>query len=130
MQPKKHRTIRLTERDTNRIISRRLWEARAVTGLSLAQLSEKTGISYITLHQYEQGVGSIMPWKLKTVAEALEVSISYFFEPIAKDEADHKRPSRLVLDFMRRLQQIERHDEVLFRAICDMVKTMAKTVKD
>jgi transcriptional regulator with XRE-family HTH domain len=130
MAVKKPRPIRTTEEETNRIIGRRLWEARAVRGLSLTQLGDRAGLGYTMLQQYEQGEVNITPGKLKALAEALGVTISYLFEAPGEDEEEGERPSRSVFDFMRRLQRIERHEPVLFVAICEMVKTMAKTVDD
>lgn len=65
-------------------VGMRIRSLRASFGWSLAELSEKAGVSVDLLKEYESGRSSISAGMLYQVARALGVSVSFFFEEIAK----------------------------------------------
>ncbi|MBP1743258.1 MAG: transcriptional regulator, family [Firmicutes bacterium] len=61
-------------------ISDKIKELRKEKGLTLKDLSAKTGLSVSFLSQVENGASSLAITSLKKIAEAFDVTINYFFE--------------------------------------------------
>lgn len=58
----------------------RIWEARVKKGLSLAELSNRTGISSSALNNYENGTRYPTLLQMEKIAEVLDTSISNLYE--------------------------------------------------
>lgn len=56
-------------------------ELRTTQGLTLKELSERTNLSVSFLSQAERGLTSIAIVSLKNIAQALNVDMTYFFDP-------------------------------------------------
>ncbi|MFC7392111.1 helix-turn-helix domain-containing protein [Scopulibacillus cellulosilyticus] len=61
-------------------INKKIKNIRQQKGLTLKDLSEKTGLSISFLSQVERGTSSLAVTSLKKISDALEVNIAYFFE--------------------------------------------------
>lgn len=62
-------------------IGQKINELRCSKKLTLKELSEKSGLSASFLSQAERGLTSIAFMSLKRIAEAMDVDLTYFFEP-------------------------------------------------
>lgn len=62
-------------------IGSKIKELRASKNITLKELSKKTGLSIAFLSQLERGLTSAAVMSLKNIAEALDVDISFFFQP-------------------------------------------------
>jgi len=62
-------------------IGQKIKELRASKKITLKDLSKKTDLSIAFLSQLERGLTSAAILSLKNIAEALEVDISFFFQP-------------------------------------------------
>lgn len=77
-------------------IHRKIKSLRLENGLTLKDLSKETGLSLSFLSQIERGASSLSITSLKKLADALGVSMIYFFTEESKDEnyflsgKDHK----------------------------------------
>lgn len=58
----------------------KIWEIRNKKGMSLRELSKRTGISLGALNNYENGKREITIQKLEIIAQALECKIVDLFE--------------------------------------------------
>ena len=58
----------------------RIWEARVKKGLSLTELSNRTGISRSALNNYENGTKYPTLIQMEKIAEVLDTSISNLYE--------------------------------------------------
>jgi ribosome-binding protein aMBF1 (putative translation factor) len=75
---------------TTRYMQERLGRAirhrRRLLDLTLQDLAFACGVSFQQVHKYESGVCSLSASQLWAIAQALEVSISYFFESLRPAE--------------------------------------------
>lgn len=69
------------ERAATKEIGEKINELRTSKGLTLKELSAKTNLSISFLSQAERGLTAIAFVSLKRIAEAMDVDLSYFFEP-------------------------------------------------
>lgn len=58
----------------------KIWEARQKKGISLIELSKRTGISKSALNNYENGKRSPNMEQMELIATALDTSISNLYE--------------------------------------------------
>lgn len=65
-------------------IGEKINELRILKNLTLKELSEKSNLSVSFLSQAERGLTSIAIMSLKSIADALEVDLTYFFTPPKK----------------------------------------------
>ncbi|MEG0771729.1 XRE family transcriptional regulator [Clostridium sp.] len=70
----------------NKIIGSKVKELRTQKKMTLKELSEKTNLSTGFLSQLERGLTSIATDSLLSIAEALEVELSYFFSSAKRKE--------------------------------------------
>ncbi|MGR3290413.1 MAG: helix-turn-helix domain-containing protein [Paracoccaceae bacterium] len=59
-------------------VRRRRW----MVGMTQQQLAEKVGIKFQQIQKYETGMNRVSASRLWDIAEALEVSVSFFFDGI------------------------------------------------
>jgi transcriptional regulator with XRE-family HTH domain len=68
-------------------------------GLTQQQMAELVGVTYQQAHKYEKGINRVSAGRLYSIAQALGVEVSYFFEGL--QTADRIVPSpqqRMLLD--------------------------------
>lgn len=70
-------------KNVDKIVGRRIREARIAIGWSQARLSKFAGVSFQQFQKYENGLNRISASRLFLIAEALHVSIDMLFGDIA-----------------------------------------------
>ncbi|MEM1315790.1 MAG: helix-turn-helix transcriptional regulator [Pseudomonadota bacterium] len=66
-------------------VGKRVRHRRWMVGMTQQQLGEKVGIKFQQIQKYETGMNRISASRLWDIAQALDVSISYFFEGLSED---------------------------------------------
>ena len=66
-------------------VGKRVRHRRWMVGMTQQQLAGKVGIKFQQIQKYETGMNRISASRLWDIAEALGVSISFFFEGLAED---------------------------------------------
>jgi transcriptional regulator with XRE-family HTH domain len=61
-------------------VGKRVRHRRWMVGMTQQQLAEKVGIKFQQIQKYETGMNRVSASRLWDIAEALSVSVSYFFE--------------------------------------------------
>ena len=64
-----------------------------MVGMTQQQLAERVGIKFQQIQKYETGMNRVSASRLWDIAQALSVSISFFFEGLGQDEAAPARAS-------------------------------------
>jgi transcriptional regulator with XRE-family HTH domain len=88
--------------DTDRHVGARMRERRIMLGLTQQQMAELIGVTYQQAHKYEKGINRVSAGRLYSVAQALGVEVSYFYEGL--QTADRVVPSpqqRMLLELAR-----------------------------
>jgi transcriptional regulator with XRE-family HTH domain len=100
--PAERRVGRSRAQDVDRYIGARIRARRIMLGLSQQQMAELVGVTYQQAHKYEKGINRVSAGRLYSIAQALGVEVSYFFEGL--QTADRIVPSpqqRMLLDLAR-----------------------------
>ncbi|NQW01626.1 MAG: helix-turn-helix transcriptional regulator [Rhodospirillales bacterium] len=71
-------------------VGEQIRDLRKVRGLTLQGLADKTGRSVGNLSQIERNISDVSIPVLKEIAEALDVSINWFFQGVANAPADER----------------------------------------
>ncbi len=66
-------------------VGKRIRHRRWMVGMTQQQLAEKVGIKFQQIQKYETGMNRVSASRLWDIAEAVDVSISFFFEGIEAD---------------------------------------------
>jgi transcriptional regulator with XRE-family HTH domain len=93
---------RARAQDTDRHVGARMRERRIMLGLTQQQMAELIGVTYQQAHKYEKGINRVAAGRLYSIAQALGVEVSYFFEGL--QTAGGLMPSprqRMLLDLAR-----------------------------
>ena len=67
-------------------VGKRVRHRRWMLGVTQQQLAEKVGIKFQQIQKYETGMNRISASRLWDIAEALEVSVSFFFEGVEEED--------------------------------------------
>jgi transcriptional regulator with XRE-family HTH domain len=67
-------------RDVDRQVGAHMRERRIMLGLNQQQMAELIGVTPQQLHKYEKGLNRVSAGRLYSIAQALGVEVSYFFE--------------------------------------------------
>jgi transcriptional regulator with XRE-family HTH domain len=120
-----HQSQRATEIDKH--VGLRIRERRVMLGLSQQQLATIIGVTYQQAHKYERGLNRISAGRLFTVAQALAVDPSWFFEDLDGNGANDNLGSRqrLNLELVRNFSLIK--DEKQQEAISTMARLLARS---
>jgi len=117
---------RATETDDE--IGRRVRLRRMNLGLSQTDLGKELGVTFQQIQKYEKGSNRVSAGRLQTIATALKVPVTFFYEPLTSQRA-HGPP---ILDFLetanglRLLQAFARiHDKQMQHAILELVERAA-----
>ena len=71
-------------------------------GLTKRQLADLIGVTYQQAHKYERGINRVAAGRLYTIAQALGVEVSYFFEELQTRGGLMSSPEqRMFLDLAR-----------------------------
>lgn len=79
-------------------VGKRIRHRRWLVGKTQQQLAEQVGIKFQQIQKYETGANRVSASRLWDIAEALDVSVSFFFEGIG--ESDKKASSAIPADLM------------------------------
>jgi transcriptional regulator with XRE-family HTH domain len=66
--------------DVDRYVGARIRERRIMLGLTQQQMAELIGVTYQQAHKYEKGINRVAAGRLYSIAQALGVEVSYFYE--------------------------------------------------
>lgn len=95
--------------DIDVLIGRRLRAARQLKGLSQEALGEKVGVTFQQVQKYERGANRIAGSRLWSLAQTLDLPITYFFP----NEDDHEFDEMLALISLPRRLSADTATEVL-----------------
>ncbi|MEO0608140.1 MAG: helix-turn-helix domain-containing protein [Pseudomonadota bacterium] len=123
----------------DRIVGQRLRWRRRELKLTQEQLGEKLGLTFQQVQKYEKGVNRISAGRLFEVAQALGITITYFYEgvdemleasPSLSIQEDDHPPALPVIDgeameLVKAFQQIG--DKSLRRSLLDTIRAAAAT---
>jgi transcriptional regulator with XRE-family HTH domain len=74
-------------------VGKRVRHRRWMVGMTQQQLGDIVGIKFQQIQKYETGMNRISASRLWDIAQALDVSISFFFEGFDGEEAGHETPA-------------------------------------
>ena len=74
-------------------VGKRVRHRRWMVGMTQQQLGDIVGIKFQQIQKYETGMNRISASRLWDIAQALDVSISFFFEGFEGEAADAAMPS-------------------------------------
>jgi transcriptional regulator with XRE-family HTH domain len=99
-------------------------ERRIMLGLTQQQMAELIGVTYQQAHKYEKGINRIAAGRLYTIAHALGVDVTFFFEGMDGDR-DFKptQQQRMLLELARNFISLpsRKHQE----ALCSLARALA-----
>ena len=98
---------------------------RMLLGMSQEKLGEKLGLTFQQVQKYEKGINRIAAGRLFTIAQALGVDVSYFYE--GQDKAFSFEPTpqqRMLLELARNFTALpsRKHQE----AVCQLARAMSQ----
>lgn len=107
-------------------------------GLTQDQLGAALGISYQQVQKYETGANRVSAGRLYLIAQRLEISPGWFFDPVTNGLGDAditaNNSSRLLIEFVRHFNQVD--DRVrgillnLVRALSDQTDDSPKSAEE
>lgn len=110
--------------DVDRYVGARMRERRIMLGLTQQQMAELIGVTYQQAHKYEKGINRIAAGRLFTIAQALGVDVSYFFEGMDSDRSFKPTPQqRMLLELARNFISMpnRKHQE----ALCNLARALS-----
>jgi len=110
--------------DVDRYVGARMRERRIMLGLTQQQMAELIGVTYQQAHKYEKGINRIAAGRLFTIAQALGVDVSYFFEGMDSDRTFKPTPQqRMLLELARNFIAMSnrKHQE----ALCSLARALS-----
>jgi transcriptional regulator with XRE-family HTH domain len=72
-------------------VGKRVRHRRWMLGMTQQQLAEKVGIKFQQIQKYETGMNRVSASRLWDIAEAMDVSIAFFFEGFDDDAVGARR---------------------------------------
>ncbi len=103
-------------RQIDKHVGNKIRDRRILLGYTQQQMANLIGVTYQQAHKYERGINRISAGRLYSIACALNVPISYFFEGLGTPETEEASPrQRMCLEMARNFSQIEneRHQDAL-----------------
>ncbi len=76
-------------------VGKRVRHRRWMVGMTQQQLGDIVGIKFQQIQKYETGMNRISASRLWDIAQALDVSISFFFEGFEGEETDRSIPAEM-----------------------------------
>ncbi|WP_370125218.1 helix-turn-helix domain-containing protein [Sinorhizobium fredii] len=81
----RHRRLRLEKKKphpTDVEVGSRIRTRRRILNMSQTTLADKLGLTFQQVQKYEKGTNRVGASRLQAVADALEVPVSFFFDPL------------------------------------------------
>jgi transcriptional regulator with XRE-family HTH domain len=116
---------RARAQDTNRHIGARIRKRRIMVGLSQRQMAQLIGISVQQTHKYEKGTNRVTAGRLYSIAQALGVGVTYFYEGLPTTGLSAPSPQRRMFEDLARDYlniPVQKHREAILalsRALAD-----------
>lgn len=88
-------------------VGKRVRHRRWLTGMTQQQLAEKVGIKFQQIQKYETGMNRVSASRLWDIADALGVSVSFFFEGLAAGEKTATDDSGIPSDILANKEALE-----------------------
>ena len=113
--------------DVDRYVGARMRERRITLGLSQQQLAELIGVTYQQAHKYEKGINRIAAGRLYTIAKALGVEVSFFYDGIGAEPGAFAPTAqqRLLLELSRNFVAISSRQYQ--EALCSLARALASS---
>lgn len=67
-------------------VGKRIRHRRWMVGVTQQQLADKVGIKFQQIQKYETGMNRVSASRLWDIADALDVSVSFFFEGLSSED--------------------------------------------
>ena len=110
--------------DIDKHVGSRMRERRVMLGLTQQQMAELIGVTYQQAHKYEKGINRIAAGRLFTIAQALGVDVSYFFEGLDTEHDFKPTPQqRMLLELARNF--IAMPSKKFQEALCSLARALA-----
>lgn len=101
----------ITASAIDRLVGDRIRQRRILMGLTQDQLGAALGISYQQVQKYETGANRVSAGRLYLIAQRLEISPGWFFDPVTNGLGDadltENNSSRLLIEFVRHFNQVD-----------------------
>lgn len=108
--------------EIDKIIGEKIYNYRAVKGLSRKQLADAIGITHQQIHKYEKGINRITVSRLNDICEYLSVNMAALLDTEGLKPPVIEKNKKLVNDIMAHISAIT--DEGKLRAIKNLVKSI------
>ncbi len=106
-------------------VGARIRERRILMGYTQQQMANLIGVTYQQAHKYEKGINRISAGRLYSIAVALNVPISYFFEGLSPtDSPVTSNRQRMCLEMARNFSSIE--NEKFQDALSHLARTLSE----
>jgi transcriptional regulator with XRE-family HTH domain len=123
--PAEKRPGRARPQDVDRYVGARMRQRRIMLGLTQHQMAELIGVTYQQAHKYEKGINRVAAGRLYSIAQALGVDVSYFFEGLQTAVRLVPSPQqRMLLDLARNYLNIPVPDHQ--KAIVALTRALAE----
>ena len=101
----------ITASAIDRLVGDRIRQRRILMGLTQDQLGAALGISYQQVQKYETGANRVSAGRLYLIAQKLEISPGWFFDPVSNGlgttDLTENNSSRLLIEFVRHFNQVD-----------------------
>jgi transcriptional regulator with XRE-family HTH domain len=119
------RVGRSRAQDVDRYIGARIRARRIMLGSTQQQMAELVGVTYQQAHKYEKGINRVSAGRLYSVAQALGVEVSYFFEGLQTTDRFVPSPQQqMLLDLARNYLNLRAPEHQ--KAIVALARALAK----
>jgi transcriptional regulator with XRE-family HTH domain len=124
--PAEKRAGRSRAQDVDRHVGARILQRRIMLGLTQHQMAELIGVTYQQAHKYEKGINRVAAGRLYSIAQALGVEVSYFYEGMETADRSVASPQqRMLLDLARSYLNIPVPEHQ--KAIAALTRTLAES---
>ena len=122
---KEYHSTRPRPQDVDRHVGAKLRERRLMLGMTQQQMAELIGVTYQQAHKYEKGINRVAGGRLYTIAQALGVEVSYFYEGLGAEAGAFEPTSkqRLLLELTRSFTHIA--DRRQQEALCSLARALS-----
>lgn len=111
--------------DIDRHVSARIRERRIMLGLTQQALAKQVGVTYQQEHKYERAVDRISSGRLFRIAQALGVSVDFFYEGLGAEPASSLGPrERRTLEIAKVFGEIS--DPQVQEAVANLARILAE----
>ena len=81
-------------------VGKRIRHRRWLVGMTQQQLAERVGIKFQQIQKYETGANRVSASRLWDIADALDVTVSFFFEGLEAEGSDSPAAEKVPADIM------------------------------